>query len=225
MHTIRVFVDEDGNFGNPVGVVVDEGKHINQDERQKIAVKLGFSEAVFINSISPGDISIFNPQEEITFAGTAVIVSVWLLQQMTHTSIDELHCKDGSIKTWTENGSIWIRAGMDIMPPWNYVQRNSPSEIEAFTPEEASRLQHTFLWAWMDESKGMIRARTYAPDWGIPEDEANGSGAMKLAATLGINLEVLHGKGSIIYAKPSTSGFVDLGGRLKEDFQGYTPGV
>ena len=64
--------------------------------------------------------------------------------------------------------------------------------------------------------KGLIRARTFAPDWGIPDDEANGSGAMKLAATLERSIEIIHGKGSVIYAKPWKADFADLGGRVTE---------
>lgn len=79
-----------------------------------------------------------------------------------------------------------------------------------------SKEEHTFAWAWINEDKGLIRARTFAPDWGIPEDEANGSGSMQLASILERKIEVIHGKGSIIYAKPEKSHFADVGGRVVE---------
>jgi predicted PhzF superfamily epimerase YddE/YHI9 len=60
----------------------------------------------------------------------------------------------------------------------------------------------------------MIRARTFAADWGIPEDEANGSGAMRLASTLGKTLEIHHGKGSVIYARRANERFAEVGGRV-----------
>jgi hypothetical protein len=61
-----------------------------------------------------------------------------------------------------------------------------------------------------------IRARTFAPDWGVPEEEANGSGSMQLAHKLGRNLEILHGKGSIIRASVGSSG-IAIGGLVRQD--------
>lgn len=52
--------------------------------------------------------------------------------------------------------------------------------------------------------------------FGIPEDEANGSGSMRLAATLGRKLTIHHGIGSVIYARPSTPGFAEVGGMVAE---------
>ena len=41
------------------------------------------------------------------------------------------------------------------------------------------------MWAWLDEAAGLIRVRVFAPDDGIPEDEATGSAALQLTAHLG----------------------------------------
>jgi predicted PhzF superfamily epimerase YddE/YHI9 len=72
---------------------------------------------------------------------------------------------------------------------------------------------HTVAWAWIDEAKGLVRARTFAQDWGIPEDEANGSGSMQLAVNLRRKLTLRHGKGSIIHAQPSREvGHAEVGG-------------
>ncbi len=60
----------------------------------------------------------------------------------------------------------------------------------------------TQLWAWADETAGVMRVRTFASRVGLPEDEACGSGAMRLAAAHGRALTLIHGRGSIIYAKP-----------------------
>jgi predicted PhzF superfamily epimerase YddE/YHI9 len=72
------------------------------------------------------------------------------------------------------------------------------------------------IWAWMDRSHRVVRARTFAPDWGIPEAEGNGSGSMKLAAVLGKSVTIIHGAGSLIYAKPSPNNRAELGGRITE---------
>lgn len=66
--------------------------------------------------------------------------------------------------------------------------------------------EHTIVWSWIDKEKGIVRARTFASDWNIPEDEANGSGAMKLANSLNRNLIIHHGKGSVIHSTPNSVG-------------------
>lgn len=216
-HVIRVFVDDKNKFGNPVGVVLDEDKKITAQDRQQMATELGYSESVFINSLKSGNVSIFNPREEVSFAGHALVGTAWLINKISRTPFDSLACAGGLVPTWQAAGCTWIRAGLAMLPPWQYEQRQNSAEVDRLTSAEASSKTHTFIWAWLDESRGLVRARTFAPDWGIPEDEANGSGSMTLAAALGRSLEIRHGRGSIIYAKPWGSDFVDLGGRAAED--------
>lgn len=216
VHTLRVFVDEDGKFGNPVGVILDEGKEIDSKERQRIATKLGYSESVFINDFNTGNVSIFNPQEEVAFAGHAMMGTAWFINKTRNSPLDSLTCSGGSIKTWRDKDKTWIRASLVMMPAWKYEQRKDATEVERLLPPVTLSKEHTFVWAWVDENRGLIRARTFAPDWGIPEDEANGSGSMKLAVTLGRSIEIMHGKGSIIYAMPWLTDFADLGGRVVE---------
>lgn len=214
VYTLRVFVNGDGKFGNPVGVILDEGEKIDSKERQRIATRLGFSESVFINKLETGNVSIFNPQIEVPFAGHAMLGTAWFISKLRNHPIDSLKCSGGSIKTWREKDQTWIRASLTMLPPWQYEQLKNAVEVENLPPIATLSMVHTFVWAWLDEKKGLVRARTFASDWGIPEDEANGSGSMKLAATLGRSIEVIHGKGSIIYAKPWKSDFADVGGRV-----------
>jgi predicted PhzF superfamily epimerase YddE/YHI9 len=216
IHTIRVFVDEHDKFGNPVGVIVDTEKKIEVVERQRIATRLGYSESVFINTLIPATVSIFNPIRERPFAGHAILGTAWFINNISTQPIDSLTCLGGEIKTWTVDDKTWIRASLTMMPPWNYEQLKNASEVEQFPPEAQSSRKHTYVWAWINKSKGLVRARTFAPDWGIPEDEANGSGSMKLASTLGRNLKIIHGKGSIIYTKPWGNDLIDLGGLATE---------
>ncbi len=217
IHTLRVFVDEQGNFGNPVGVILDEGNRIDKKERQRITTELGFSESVFINNLDTGNVSIFNPRKEVPFAGHAMVGTAWFINKTRNPPLDSLTCLGGFIKTWRDNDKTWIRAALSMMPEWNYEQQKNVTDVAHLSPQIALSKKHIFVWAWVDENRGLIRARTFARDWGIPEDEANGSGSMRLAATLGRNIEIRHGKGSIIHAKPWKSDFADLGGRVKED--------
>jgi predicted PhzF superfamily epimerase YddE/YHI9 len=206
-HVLRVFVNEKGEFGNPVGIIVDEKQKISPKERQNIATRLGFSEAVFVNNSKTGSVSIFNPQSEIDFAGHALVGAAFFLAPM-----DFLETRSGRFATWRENDLTWIRADLKNLPPWHLEHVVNVSSVDNF----ALPREHTMVWAWINQVKGIIRARTFAPDWGIPEDEANGSGSMQLAAMLERSLEIHHGKGSIIYAKSAEAGFADVGGRVIE---------
>lgn len=212
MKVINVFTSEAGQFGNPVGVIVDIGNKISKLKRQQIAKNSGFSEVVFVNDLATKNISIYSPQREIPFAGHAVVGTAYYLNQLLKTPINELMGIGGLIRTWREADLTWVKVGLSITPSWNYEQLSSPSMVEQLSKQETSSKEHTVVWAWLDQSQGIIRARTFAPDWGIPEDEANGSGAMKLAFSLGKELTIHHGKGSLIHARPFGSASAAVGG-------------
>ena len=216
IHKLRVFVNENNKFGNHVGIIIDVENNINKHKRQTIATKLGFSESVFINKLNPASVSIFNPQREISFAGHAMVGAAWFLKQFHNQKINFIDCAGGRIKTWEVNGFTWIQAGLSSMPPWQFEQLKDIVAVETFPTKKALLKKHTFVWAWQDKNKGIIRARTFAPDWGIPEDEANGSGAMKLSAKLRSKITVIHGQGSVIYANFAGAGLVEVGGRVAE---------
>lgn len=217
VHVLRVFTDKKGGFGNPVGIILDEKMQINDRKRQAIAAKLGFSESVFINDLSTSKVNIYNPQREVPFAGHALVGTAWLIAKLRKKPIDSLQCTGGNITVWEKSGLTWIRASMDMTPPWVFEQLASSEKVGSLSASQVASKKHTVVWAWLNESRGIIRARTFASDWGIPEDEANGSGSMQLAVQLARDIEVRHGKGSIIYAKPADIGFAAVGGRVAED--------
>lgn len=214
---LRVFVNQEGKFGNPVGIVVDEHQKISPKDRQRVATKIGFSESVFIDNLKDGKISIFNPRKEVDFAGHALVGTAYFINKVIGEPVTSLECKAGRIQTWQEDSQTWIRASLTGTPPWKHEELQSAALIGALSTEEAVSKNHTMVWAWVDRDKGVVRVRTFAPDWGIPEDEANGSGSMQLASKLGQKLEIHHGRGSIIYAKPAEAGFAEVGGRVGED--------
>ena len=144
------------------------------------------------------------------------LVRPWFLKQFHNQKINFIDCAGGRIKTWEVNGFTWIQAGLSSMPPWQFEQLKDIVAVETFPTKKALLKKHTFVWAWQDKNKGIIRARTFAPDWGIPEDEANGSGAMKLSAKLRSKITVIHGQGSVIYANFAGAGLVEVGGRVAE---------
>src|SRR6185369_6785055 len=68
---LRVFTDQDGSFGNPLGVV--DASQAEPSQRQRIATELGYSETVFIDVPEPGASTaharIYTPVTELPFAG------------------------------------------------------------------------------------------------------------------------------------------------------------
>lgn len=215
---VRVFSDEHAEFGNPLGIVNDLEQHLSSAERQRIATTLGFSETVFINSLAQPDISIFDTIHPVKFAGHAVVGAAWYLTSLeSGHQIDKIGCGDLDIRVWREESVQWIEAPMSVTPPWNHEQLASPDLVDAITPEEAATKQHVFTWAWQDEDRGLVRARTFLPDWDILEDQGNGSGSMQRAVSLNRDLVISHGLGSIIYVRVGQEGFGQLGGRVTGD--------
>jgi hypothetical protein len=98
-------------------------------------------------------------------------------------------------------------------PPFVFVTAGSPAEVDALTGPPGDR-GLIGVWAWLDEPAGLIRERVFAPGAGVPEDEATGSAAMRLAALLDREIEIRQGRGSVIYARPLGDGRVEISGRV-----------
>ena len=211
---LNVFADSEGDHGNPVGVVIDDGRRLGSAERLKIAQTLGFSESVFVNSLETMSISIFNPQQEIGFSGHAAIGAAWYIQHSLGRPVSQLAGLDGTIRAWSEDDLGWVESELRSTPPWCVERVSSVETIDALSGPQSPVQDHTLLWAWIDEPAGQIRGRTFASAWGIVEDEANGSGCMRLASTLGRRIEVRHGIGSVVYARPERPGYTAAGGRV-----------
>jgi predicted PhzF superfamily epimerase YddE/YHI9 len=62
----------------------------------------------------------------------------------------------------------------------------------------------------------LVRARFFAPSYGVPEDEATGSAALRLVAQLARPIVITQGRGSVIHARPAVadSGYAEIGGRV-----------
>jgi predicted PhzF superfamily epimerase YddE/YHI9 len=217
VHVLRAFADENGNFGDGAGIIIDEKRQLDDARRLTLTQGLGWAESVFVNDLQSCNVSIFNPQNEIKFSGPAVAGTAWLLMKLRGESAVTIRSLGGDTKAWQGGELTRLRADLDMMPPWHLKQLDTPESIMRFSSNEGAAMEHTMIWAWINEAKGVVRARTYAGDWDILEPEANGSGAMVLAAKLKRSIEVVHGKGSIIYAKPVGRNMVELAGRIVED--------
>ncbi len=216
VHVLHVFTDEQGAFGDVATVIFDEGRKTPDDARQKIAANLEAVETAFVNNAADREVSFMHTQGELDFAGVPALGVAWLLGQREGKPISRLEGRGGEITVSNESGLTWVRASLDTMPPWNHVQYDDASAIDRFSLSETADWEHTMAWAWIDEANGSIRARTFAADWDIPEAMGNGSGSMLLAALLDRVIEIRHGEGSVIYARPAGGGFADIGGRVLE---------
>lgn len=216
VHVLSVFTDPKGDFGDAATIILDEGRHIPDSARQGLARQLNTGETAFVNDVKNASISIMHPQGEIDFAGVAALGTAWFLSKLRGEPIAAMEGRGGSIIVTHDGDLTWVRASLDTMPPWNYKRLETAADVEEIKIEDTSEWEHTMVWAWVDEASGLIRARTFATDWEIPEAQGNGSGSLVLAAELNRRIQINHGEGAEIFAKPATGVTADIGGRVAE---------
>jgi predicted PhzF superfamily epimerase YddE/YHI9 len=214
VHVLRVFCGEGGRGGNPLGVFL-EGHEVPEDERQRIAAELGFSETVFVDDAARGEMRIFTPAVEHSFAGHPVVGTAWLLAR-ERQAVAALRPPAGEVPVRADGGLTFAAARPEWMPEFDFVEAGSAAEVEALDgPPEGH--DAVGVWAWVDKGAGIVRERVFALRYGISEDEATGSAAITLSARLGRELEIRQGQGSLIHARPRGDGWVEVGGRTELD--------
>jgi predicted PhzF superfamily epimerase YddE/YHI9 len=207
---LRVFCAEDGSGGNPLAVFLD-GAAVAPERRQAVAADLGLSETVFVDDPHSGAIRIFTPAEELDFAGHPSVGTAWLLER-----VDALRPPAGEVPVRRDRDDVYVTARPEWGPPWPLVELGTPEEVERLDgPPGDSGL--VLAWAWIDESRGTLRARAFGRQIGIAEDEATGSAATKLCSQAGRAVEIRQGRGSRIVARPAGDGLVEIGGRSALD--------
>jgi predicted PhzF superfamily epimerase YddE/YHI9 len=224
VHVLRVFTDAGGRFGNPLGVVLNAA-HWPPAARQRLATRLGYSETVFVDDASTARLRLFTPASELPFAGHPLVGVSALLADTTgrHPVVLRPLLLREPVPTRAENGTTWIRGSAADAPPWEHERLPHPADVDALRPPPLTdgptqaRWRHTQCWAWLDQPRGVVRARVFAADYGVVEDEACGSASLLLAARLGRPLTVRHGKGSVIRARPVDRDQVEVGGRVVHD--------
>lgn len=217
VEVLRVFTDDQGGYGNPLGVVLDGEALPDPRQRQKLAAALGFSETIFVDDIEYGRIRIFTPAVELPFAGHPTVGAAWILARELGRPLESLETPGGIVPTWIDHETYWIRGALASTPPWWHERLPASSDVGQLAGTLSPDQDAAQLWAWVDEGAGVVRARTFAARFGVPEDEACGSASMRLAAALGRAITVHHGKGSVIRAKPGPPGTADIGGRVVSD--------
>lgn len=212
LHVLRVFVNEEGEWGNPLGVFLD-GDAIAPGDRQAIAAAIGFSETVFVEDGASGRVRIHTPEVELPFAGHPTVGTAWLLDHLG-VAVEALRTPAGEVGVRIEAGEAFVSALPQWSPPFDYVQLGGPAEVRALAARP-SRAANTYAWAWIDGAAGTIRARSFVPEAGIAEDEATGSAALALCAHLGRPIVVHQGHGSVIVARPVGGGLIEVGGGVR----------
>jgi predicted PhzF superfamily epimerase YddE/YHI9 len=212
LQVLEVFVAPGGDGGNPLGVFLD-GPSVPEAERQRVATELGFSETVYVDDAERSELRIFTPAREIPFAGHPSVGTAWLLRR-ERAPVEVLRPPAGEVRVRYEGERVWIAARPEWAPPFDYVELGSPDEIDALI-EPPGDSGMAYCWAWEDEAAGWVRARGLYPAEGIEEDEATGSAAIALSASLGRPLEIRQGRGSLLVVRPLGDGFAEVGGLVE----------
>lgn len=220
LHLLRVFCDEHGAGGNPLGVFLD-GPEVPAGSRQQVAADLGLSETVFVDDAGRGGMRIFTPTVELPFAGHPTVGTAWLLAA-ERARVASLSVPAGEVRVRYDDGSAFVSARPDWGPWFEWEQLDSPADVEALSGPPGGH-DHIGAWAWIDEAAGVIRARVFPVRYGIAEDEATGAAALILCAQLGRAVEVRQGRRSRIRATPLDGGYVEVGGAaVLDEVRDYT---
>jgi predicted PhzF superfamily epimerase YddE/YHI9 len=214
---LRVFADSEGKFGNPLGVV-DAGT-VAPEDRQRLATELGYSETIFIDVPEQGAgtarAHIFTPATELPFAGHPTVGASWWLRD-NGLPINTLQVPAGIVQVSYDGELTTVSARSEWAPEFAIHDMESTEQLFAADPADYPDIQH-FLWTWTDREQGVLRARVFAANLGVPEDEATGAAAVRITDYLSRDLTIVQGKGSVIHTEWSPEGWVRIAGRVVSD--------
>ena len=171
LHVLRVFVNEDGEWGNPLGVFLDGGE-VPEGERQAVAAELGFSETVYVEDRESGRIRIFTPGLELPFAGHPTVGTAWLLAE-TGTPVSALQTPAGEAAVRTEGTDVYVAGRPEWVFELDFVELDSPAEVRA-AGRCAGGLGGHLRLGLDRRGRRDLRARCFIEEAGIAEDEATG---------------------------------------------------
>ena len=219
---VRVFTDPDGNFGNPLAVI--DASQVGPRDRQRLAAQLGYSETVFIDLPAAGSTTararIYTPRTELAFAGHPTVGAAWWLRA-NGWPIKTLQVPAGIVQVSHGVGAKGDCTGISARAEWapelDVHEFDSTDGLLAADPADFSADTAHYLWAWIDRLAGSVRARMFAANLGVPEDEATGSAAMRITDYLSRDLRITQGKGSLIETAWNAEGWVRVAGRVVND--------
>jgi predicted PhzF superfamily epimerase YddE/YHI9 len=215
---LRVFTDSEGNFGNPLGVI--DASMVQPRDRQRVAAQLGYSETIFVDLPAGGSATaharIYTARTELPFAGHPTVGAAWWLRQQG-SPIRTLQVPAGIVQVSYDDDITAISARSEWAPEFAIHDLDSLDDLAAANPADfPDDIQH-YLWTWTDRSAGLLRARMFAANLGVPEDEATGAAAVRITDYLSRDLTIVQGKGSVIETTWSPEGWVRVAGRVVSD--------
>jgi predicted PhzF superfamily epimerase YddE/YHI9 len=215
---LRVFTDSEGNFGNPLGVI--DASAVELQQHQRLATQLGYSETIFVDLPTAGSATaharMYTPVTEVPFAGHPAVGASWWLRA-NGTPIRTLQVPAGIVQVSYDDDVTAINARSEWAPEFAIHDVESLDDLAAANPADfPDDVQH-YLWTWTDESAGSLRARMFAANLRVPEDEATGAAAVRITDYLSRDLTITQGKGSVIETTWSPEGWVRVAGRVVND--------
>lgn len=218
VEVVRVFCDEEGGFGNELGIVISSAASAGRE--QQIARDLGFSETVFVDDVSHdhdgvATIRIFTPAVELPFAGHPSVGTAWWLASKGRPAAI-LREKAGDVSVRVDGDVVWVGAQASWAPEFEWRELETIDQVDALDAADVTEGHHYF-YAWLDEPRGLLRSRMFAPGMGVTEDEATGAAAVALTGRLGRDLSIRQGLGSRLDTTYLGEGRVEVGGRTVAD--------
>ncbi|MCM6774262.1 PhzF family phenazine biosynthesis protein [Nocardia sp. CDC159] len=217
IEVVRVFTDAAGRFGNPLGIA--RADEVVGADHQALAARAGYSETIVVDKPADGRtrMRIYTPTKELPFAGHPSVGAAWWLSSIGHP-VKVIEVPAGPVEVEAQaNGLTWIRARAEWTPNFTVAQFASLDDLLTLQPVDFPEGQH-YVWAWIDEQRGSIRSRMFAPAMGIAEDEATGAAAVAITGLLRRGLIITQGRGSQIFTEWDSDGWVRLGGRVVPDY-------
>ncbi|MGC0363705.1 putative PhzF superfamily epimerase YddE/YHI9 [Rhodococcus sp. 27YEA15] len=217
VNVVRVFTDENGKHGNPLGIV--DASLVPESERQALAAELDYSETIFVDLPAVGDararVRIFTPTRELPFAGHPTVGVGWWLNRQG-VPVTSLDAPAGVVAVRRSGELTWVRAQADWAPEFAIYPLDSTEDVLAAHSSDYPD-GGNYLWAWQDELESSIRTRMFGPGLGITEDEATGAAAIRITDHLRQSLLITQGRGSVLRTTYSTDGWLEVGGLVEFD--------
>jgi predicted PhzF superfamily epimerase YddE/YHI9 len=131
--------------------------------------------------------------------------------------INTLRVPAGVVQVSHDGDLTVISARADWAPEFFIHDLDSADALAAADPADFPDDVAHYLWTWTDRAAGALRARMFAGNLGVVEDEATGSAAIRMTDYLSRDLTITQGRGSVIATTWSPEGWVGVAGRVVKD--------
>jgi PhzF family phenazine biosynthesis protein len=104
--------------GNPAGVVLDASR-LSEEEMQRIAAEVGYSESAFVTAREDGayDVRYYSPEREVPFCGHATIATAVALAERDGAGELTLHTRAGVVPVATARTNGAVTATLTSVAP------------------------------------------------------------------------------------------------------------